>query len=108
MDHIRLKVRTQTHTDKRYHHSRIYFLINGESLVENLLNRRSRPTKLYRRLLNKVYTQLREQGEILPQDQNPQDVKWSQTAGCSCGCSPGFIMRDCWRLKNKDIYVSIE
>lgn len=23
----------------------------------------------------------------------PQDLTWSKTAGCSCGCSPGFVSR---------------
>jgi hypothetical protein len=57
--------------------SRIYVWERGETIMQNLLNRRNRPTKLYR--------------ELLKDEQFMDGARWSQTAGCSCGCSPGFI-----------------
>ena len=33
-------------------------------------------------------------------------IRWSQKAGCSCGCSPGFIVSD--NEGHKEVFVTIE
>jgi len=69
----------------RYSKSRIYIFPTNESITDNLMNRHTRPSKLYRKeVLPKLFEQLQW-------DKNTT-VKWSQYAGCSCPCSPGFIV----------------
>lgn len=65
-------------------HPRIYFWPKNESVLENLQNRRSRPYSHYRRLFPKLVKMLRLKGEL--------KANWSQYAGCTCGCSPAFIV----------------
>lgn len=60
--------------------SRVHVFIDGESVISNLINRRSRPRQLYRDVV------LNQRPDLAGH------MKWSQTAGCSCGCSPGFIV----------------
>lgn len=64
---------------------RIYVNPEGETLRENMRNRRERPYSIYKK-------------EVLPQlfrvlGITPPKVSWSQKAGCRmCPCSPGFIV----------------
>ena len=45
----------------------------------------------------------------------PSDTRiyWNRKAGCSCGCSPGFVLRTDfraergWRFRNTDYYIRI-
>jgi hypothetical protein len=61
-----------------YASSRVYVWPKGETILENLMNRRTRPYTEYRKLLA---------------DQPfMKGARWSRTAGCGCGCSPGFIL----------------
>jgi hypothetical protein len=71
----------------RSHKSRIHFSPVGETILENLLGgRQNRPyAEVRRRLMKKV---LKAVG--LPEDTK---TVWSQKAGCSCGCSPAFIIQ---------------
>ena len=77
--------------------SRVYIFPKGENLVENLINRRTRP-----------YTEYRKQvmPDVLEAMGLPRDtkVKWSRYAGCSCPCSPGFIVPG-W---NQEVFVDVE
>lgn len=45
---------------------------------------------LFKTALPEVIARL---GKTLTLD--PKTIKWSQKAGCSCGCSPGFILPNC-------------
>jgi len=64
---------------------RVYFFEKNESILAHLNRRHYRPHQEYRKLLPKVYEQL----------DFPLGVKakWSQYAGCSCPCSPGFTLK---------------
>ena len=75
-----IEVETQP-MDGRRLTSHAYFFPKNESVLENLANRRSRPSAEYKALLLEY---LHSQGIT--------GVKpvWSQRCGCSCGCSPGF------------------
>lgn len=53
-------------------------------VIENLWNRESRPIAIYRMALPAIYKRLG-----IPQG---TAARWSQKAGCSCPCSPGFIL----------------
>lgn len=76
--------------------ARIYFFVKDETILDNLINRRSRPMTEYRKLLPSVFAKAG-----LPTDTK---VKWRQTAGCSCGCSPGFIIDN---MSKFDVFVTI-
>jgi len=83
---------------------RVYVSLREESLIDNLFNRRNRPTKEYRAVAKSA---LKEQGITV------KKMRWSQYAGCTCPCSPGFILDDYDFEKgvissfNFDVFVSI-
>ena len=80
--------------------ARVYIHIDGETLWQNLNDRRSRPYTAYR---NEVLPQL---GKLLGIDISRLDLRWSQKAGCSmCPCSPGFIDQN--HLLTRDVHVTI-
>lgn len=63
--------------------ARIYVSPKGETVLENVMGGRfTRPHQAYRALVLPLIREL-----------YGQDIKltWSQQAGCSCSCSPGFI-----------------
>jgi hypothetical protein len=88
--------------------SLIYVHIKDETVAEQLIYRRSRPTKVYREVINQVRAEIEaseyrtrssispftgeEQGNLLMKPVNLSDFVWKQTAGCSCGCSPAFVV----------------
>ena len=81
--------------------SRIYIWPEGETILENFNNRRSRPLGIYREAAFNALDKL----EV---DRSRLEIKWSQKAGCSCGCSPGFVV-DGWteKLSGNDLHVTI-
>jgi len=78
--------------------TRVYVWPKGETILENLENRRERPYTVYRKEV--IPAVLAKLG--LPSDTK---VRWSQYAGCSCPCSPGFII-DADRGKFVSVTVS--
>lgn len=40
----------------------------------------------------------------LDQMENPKGFRWSQKAGCRCGCSPAFVCPDWFKLRREDGY----
>lgn len=70
-----------------YHRApRIYVWPKDESILDNLFfGRHNRPYKMYRELI------LPTVFEELGWDPDTK-VRWSQKAGCSCPCSPGFVV----------------
>jgi hypothetical protein len=86
-----------TRTNKDYYSkSRVYFTHKGETILENFGNRIARPQDLYKTYL----------GDIAEALGLPRQTKfrWSQKAGCGCGCSPGYI---CNEVSRKDVYVTL-
>ena len=66
---------------------KIYIWPEDESILDNLMNRRSRPYQFYRKeVLPEVFKQLGWDPDT--------KVRWSQYAGCTCPCSPGFRIQD--------------
>lgn len=82
--------------------SRIYFDVSDETILDNLANRKSRPYTEYRKLLPTVFEAL----EFDPSDPNLK-ASWSQYAGCSCPCSPGFVIHNTWPFARTNVWVSI-
>ena len=77
--------------------TRVYVFPKGENLMENLMNRKTRPYTTYKKeVLPEVF---RAMG--LPADTK---ARWSQYAGCSCPCSPGFVLD----LVGKEVFVDVE
>lgn len=63
---------------------RLYFWFRGESVLDHLSNRHSEPYKLVRKqVLTRVLKELKV---------SVNKIRWSQYAGCSCPCSPGFVL----------------
>lgn len=60
--------------------TRIYISVQGETVLDQLEGRRNRPVKLLREILLTARPDLKGR------------IRWSQYAGCSCPCSPGFIV----------------
>ena len=83
--------------------SRIYFFPENETVLENFAERRTRPYKEYRKLVAEAIA--------MATGAAPTDlvsIKWSQKAGCSCGCSPGFVVGG-WvpGLKGANLFVTV-
>ena len=76
--------------------ARIYFFHSKETVIDNLRERNSRPYNELKKLLPKVFKKAN-----LPADTK---VRWSQKAGCSCGCSPGFIAD----FRGHDVFVDLK
>lgn len=66
---------------------RIYVSVEGETLIENLMNRKQRPHVAYRSIVKD------EALSLLGLSSETHTLHWSQYAGCSCPCSPGFIVK---------------
>lgn len=75
-------------------YTRIYVFPKGETLFDNIVNRRNRPTDMYRQIVM----------ENIPDISN-KNIRWSQKAGCDCGCSPGFITKRKIADKDKPLYL---
>lgn len=67
---------------RAYRKARAYVGVKNESLAENLVNRRNRPVVQYKKIVQQVLWALNMETKFA----------WSQYAGCSCPCSPGFIL----------------
>ena len=84
---------------------RIYFFIERESILNNLMDRRSRPYKEFRKKISDALQYAgvsKENADLVA-----QKAAWSQKAGCSCGCSPGFIDKTVI-LHGKSTFITIK
>ena len=83
---------------------RIHVFVTKETIFDNLSNRHVRPHTLYKKVA--------VQPALIAMGFDPADciVKWSQTAGCSCRCSPGFLIssKSGKYLPRIDAYVDVE
>jgi hypothetical protein len=76
---------------------RVFVYPEGETILENLFARRQRPYSVYRReILPEVWDQL---------GVSNAKVRWSQYAGCTCPCSPGFVVTEGYR--GDDLIVTV-
>ena len=81
--------------------ARVYVYVPNETIMENLMNRRNRPFVEYKKhIMPTVLDALPEMIAHL-KNKNANNVghvdevlkaRWSQRAGCTCPCSPGFIV----------------
>jgi len=90
-----MKIEVKQHSKPK--NIRVYVWPESETILENLQNRRQRPYTIWRKeVIPSVLKELN-----LPADTK---VRWSQYAGCSCPCSPGFIINDYY---GKDVHVTV-
>lgn len=98
-----LKVETRPINDRKRSTAHCYIFPVGEGILDNLMNRRSRPylewKKLMPQILEKAGFSEKEIGQIKP--------SWSQKCGCACGCSPGFKLKGASTLKG-DVFADIQ
>ena len=94
-----MKIEQRHNRNTRRKNIRLYvWPAEDETVIEQLFNRRERPHAVWRKtVLQKVLKEL-----DFPADTK---VRWSQYAGCSCPCSPGFILSS---EGYRDIHVQLE
>lgn len=72
--------------------TKLYIWTEGETLMENLMNRRSRPHTYYKKeIIPAVMEEIRKKFPKEAEDIINGEWGWRQKCGCSCPCSPGFI-----------------
>jgi hypothetical protein len=84
---------------ERSRKSRAYVFVRNESLWDNLMDRRNRPTKIYKMILEMALSKAGIEKEEY------KSAYWSQHAGCTCACSPGFILNG---IRNFTFHISVE
>lgn len=83
--------------DSPYGNSIVYVNIKDETIIENLINRRSRPYTEWKKIAKKVLNMKGIKFEKL---------SWSKNAGCTmCPCSPGFIVQN--GDTGRDIWIEV-
>jgi hypothetical protein len=80
-----VKIKTGEYGEKPLEKVRLFIHNPNEHLMENLTNRHCRPWRTY---LKEVVPMVKIEQMIAANVK----ASWSQYAGCSCGCSPGFIL----------------
>lgn len=91
------KARNQAY-DRLRKPTTVYVWTKDETVLENLENRRQRPYTIYKK-------------EIMPEVLRQMGLKsftkirWSQKAGCPCGCSPAFLVDGDF---GTDVHVTVE
>lgn len=84
---------------------RMYVSVSDETVLDNLVNRKRRPYNVYKTLIHSSGI-----SEVL----NLNELRWSQRAGCTCPCSPGFVLgRQSMQIGEKsfhhfDVWVTLE
>ena len=75
--------------------NKTYIWASGESVLDNLMNRYSRPHKFYQKeVLPSILAEVKEKYPDFQLSVDAKDWGWRQKCGCSmCGCSPGFIQK---------------
>lgn len=102
LDLTRLKAKFGTDRNRK---ARVYAWPKDETILENFFEgRHNRPHRELQRQIRAVVD-----AALIVEGLNPQKWAWSQTAGCSCPCSPGWILTgkpgwmDC---HNVEVYVT--
>lgn len=93
---VKAKAHPRSHAERRSK-DRLYVWPEDETVFENLFaGRHNRPVTEYRKALPEIFEKLG-----IPADTK---ASWSQYAGCSCPCSPGFVLD---RYTHTDYHVTV-
>lgn len=76
---------------------RVYIDFEDETLLENFSRRDAKPSRDFKEF---VLDELVRARHI----EDETTLSWSRTAGCGCGCSPGFIASS---RKGRVIFITI-
>jgi len=93
----KLKINHESYSSRKgepYKYSnKLYIWTSGETILENLQNRRSRPHDFYKReIIPVVMKQIEEQFPEEAKYLGKENWGWRAKCGCSmCPCSPGFV-----------------
>lgn len=79
----------------------VYFNLDRESVLTQLFDRRSRPYNEFKKVLDQA---LQMAGLTI----KATDMGWSQYAGCTCPCSPGFVAKKAPLTHNVYVTYKIE
>jgi len=79
------------HNGERTNKTRIYIFSKVETILKMLEERHSRPYVEYKKLIPQIMKEVKKSDPDTYSILKDVKWKWLQTAGCSCGCSPGFI-----------------
>ena len=98
-----MKITGTSATPKAMPYPRIYIMPEDESLYDNFTQGRyTRP-----------YDEFRKEGHLEAvlldmgyDDRDLPKTTWSQKAGCKCGCSPAFIVKD--KEFANDVFVTYD
>lgn len=104
---IKIQRYSRRRGEKKQSCPKMYIFIQDESVMENLLNRRTRPYNEYKKtIIPKVLESISKTDPDL--FERIKDLKWGwdRYCGCSCPCSPGFIGEGGY-YESTDIYVTI-
>jgi hypothetical protein len=104
MQIVKAEIRENSYKES-HHKGKIYFFPEGESLLQNLQNRRTRPSAEYRKVLSEALQIAGMSKE--DSDRVTRLCSWAQKAGCSCGCSPGFIDQ-IGKLYGKSVFITVK
>ena len=92
----KLNVNYESYSSRRgepYKHSnKLYIWTSGESVLDNLANRHSRPTDYYKKeVIPVIMEQIKEQFPEEAKYLGKENWGWRAKCGCTCPCSPGFV-----------------
>jgi hypothetical protein len=108
------KVNNRNYRDRYFSHAKVYVSRKGENgadLIDEWFNDntvrelvvKSTAWAFLRRIVNGI-----ESGAIAKALEIPaENVRFSQKAGCSCGCSPGFIAKGS-KFTSQNVWADIE
>ena len=90
---VKLNVRYEDRKGEPYRYAnKLYIWPEGETIMENLYNRRNRPSKVWQEeVIPVVMEAMKEQFPAAYESLKDEKWGWRQKCGCSCPCSPGFV-----------------
>jgi hypothetical protein len=73
--------------------NKLYIWPEGETVMENLFNRRNRPSRAWKQtLIPAIMAKLSKENPEIFERVKGEDWGWRQNCGCKmCPCSPGFV-----------------
>ena len=101
IDTVKFMPRNPKNCDRRGWNAslRVYVWPQGETVIDNLSNRHSRPIKEFKAIAVEA---LKREGIAF------ESIRWSQKAGCACGCSPGVIVEGTdWTRLGGSLHVDV-
>ena len=72
--------------------NRIFIFHDDETILDDLVNRFSRPSAFYKKeILPLFLDKIKVESPDVYKKVKDTKWLWNKLAGCTCGCSPGFV-----------------